>query len=61
MGQHTFISNLKRIVERLYNFGEMRPKREFGDNMRQVHFYISLSVNIEKGSKKYVRVWSTCS
>ena len=61
MGDNTFIGNLKRIVERLYNFGEMRPKREFGDNMRQVHFCISLSVNLEKGSKKYVRVWSTCS
>lgn len=48
MGDNTFIGNLKRIVERLYNFGEMRPKREFGDDMRQVHFYISLSVNLEK-------------
>jgi hypothetical protein len=26
MGEHTFIGNLKRIIERLYNFREMRPK-----------------------------------
>jgi len=48
MGEHTFIGNLKRIVERLYNFGEVRPKREFGDDMRQVHFYISFSVDLVK-------------
>jgi len=49
-GEHTFICSLKRIIERLYNFREVRPKREFSDNMRKVHFYRSLSVNLEKES-----------
>ena len=49
-GEHTFICSLKRIIERLYNFGKVRTKREFSDNMRKVHFYLSLSVNLEKES-----------
>jgi hypothetical protein len=48
IGEHTFIGGLKRIVERLYNFGEVRSKRKLGDNMREVHFYPSLSVNLEQ-------------
>ena len=40
----TFICCLVRVVERLYNIREMRSEREFGNDMRKVHFYNSRSI-----------------
>jgi hypothetical protein len=37
----TFICCFERVVKRLYNIREMRSEREFGNDMRKVHFYNS--------------------